>query len=159
MHILKNEKGFTLIELVLIIVILGILGAVATIQFGNIIRDAKDSSVVGGAASASAQLAVAINAAKALPTATAGAGACNTGTGGDNSFNDRVYSCLSFTGGVFKGALENPTTTNNFNICTGAACAGATGTGCGSTTERFVRVTYTATTGGLAVTSSAACAS
>ncbi|MBI3595849.1 MAG: type II secretion system protein [Nitrospirae bacterium] len=159
MKMLKNEKGFTLIELVLIIVILGILGAVATVQFGNIIRDSKDSSVVGGAASASAQLAIGINAAKTLPTATAGTGNCNTGTGGDNSFNDRVYSCLSFTGGVFKGGLENPTTTNNFNICTGAACAGATGTGCGSITERFVRVTYTSTTGALAVTSPTGCAS
>lgn len=159
MKILRSEAGFTLIELVLIIVILGILGAVATIQFGNIIRDSKDSAVVGGAASASAQVAIGINAAKTLPTATAGTGACNTGTGGDNSFNDRVYSCLSFTGGVFKGSLENPTTTNNFNICTGAVCAGTTGTGCGSTSERFVRVTYTATTGALSVTSPAACAS
>jgi prepilin-type N-terminal cleavage/methylation domain-containing protein len=153
MNILKNEKGFTLIELVLIIVILGILGAVATVQFGNIIQDSKDSSVVGGAASASAQLAVAINAAKSLPTATAGTAVCN----GNNSFADRVYSCLSFTGGVFKGVLAASNV--DFAICTGSAACTSVGASCGSTSERFVTVSYNAATGALTVSAPASCTS
>ncbi|MBI3812684.1 MAG: type II secretion system protein, partial [Nitrospirae bacterium] len=67
MKILKNEKGFTLIELVLIIVILGILGAVATVQFGTIITDAKNSAIDGTFGQYSAQLSLAINSLKAIP--------------------------------------------------------------------------------------------
>jgi len=68
MKILSNEKGFTLIELVLIIVILGILGAVATVQFGNIIQDANNAALDGGAGSYNTQLALEINSLKRLPT-------------------------------------------------------------------------------------------
>ncbi|MFQ5456223.1 MAG: prepilin-type N-terminal cleavage/methylation domain-containing protein [Nitrospirota bacterium] len=44
MNLLKNEKGFTLIELVLIIVVLGILAAVAVPQFINLKQDAEASA-------------------------------------------------------------------------------------------------------------------
>lgn len=161
MKILRSESGFTLIELVLIIVVLGVLAAVATIQFGNIIQDSKDAAVQGATGSVSAQLATAINNAKALPDLTAGTGSCNTATTGDNSFNNRVYSCLIFSGKVFKDSSA-PTltaTTASFNICTGAACTGTTGTGCGSTSERFIRITYTSASGALTFTTPAACAS
>jgi prepilin-type N-terminal cleavage/methylation domain-containing protein len=68
MKILKNEKGFTLIELVLTIVILGILGAVATVQFGTIIGSANTAALDSGAGPYSTQLALTINSLKALPT-------------------------------------------------------------------------------------------
>jgi prepilin-type N-terminal cleavage/methylation domain-containing protein len=48
---MKNQQGFTLIELVMIIVILGILAAVAVPQYFNLTGDAQTSSergVVGG---------------------------------------------------------------------------------------------------------------
>ena len=61
MKILRNEKGFTLIELVLIIVILGILGAVATVQFGTITRDANIASLDGAGGPYGTQLALAVN--------------------------------------------------------------------------------------------------
>jgi len=69
MNTLRNERGFTLIELVLIIVILGILGAVATVQFGSIMTDANTAALDSGAGPYNAQLALSVNALKRLPTA------------------------------------------------------------------------------------------
>lgn len=157
MQVLRNEKGFTLIELVLIIVILGILAAVATVQFGTIMQDSKDAAIRGGAGGANAQLATAINAIQALPTVAAGTGACVT-NGTQVTFADTVYECLTFSGGgIFKGPLAAGN--NAFAICTGAATCTSVGANCGAITERFVTVTYTAVTGALAITNPGPCSS
>lgn len=153
----KNQSGFTLIELVIVIVVLGILGAVAMIQFGNITTDAKDASLRGMAGAYGAQLAIAVNTLTGLPiTGGTGAGVCTT----TRTFGDCVY-----------GQVPNPTTPNiqrstylaasdAFNICSGAAVCGTAnppaGT-CTSTTERFVRVTYTPATGALTISAPANC--
>ncbi|MBD9427265.1 type II secretion system protein [Pseudomonas sp. PDM15] len=56
---MKNSKGFTLIELVVVIVILGILAAVALPRFMNATKDAHRSAVEGaGGALASAVVLV-----------------------------------------------------------------------------------------------------
>ncbi|MBI5756300.1 MAG: type II secretion system protein [Nitrospirae bacterium] len=97
MNILKNEKGFTLIELVLIVIILGVLAAVATVQFGTIISDSKKSSIEAAPAAFSTQLALALNTIKQKPTANAT---------GANSFGVEVFDKVSWSSSkVSKGSL------------------------------------------------------
>jgi len=45
--IMRNQKGFTLIELIIVIVVLGILAVTAAPQFFNFSGDARESAVKG----------------------------------------------------------------------------------------------------------------
>ncbi len=56
---MRNQNGFTLIELVVVIVILGLLAAVAVPKFINITRQARVSSVNGAAGSIRSAVALA----------------------------------------------------------------------------------------------------
>lgn len=58
MKTLKNEKGFTLVELVVVIVVLGLLSAFAVPRFINITTAARISSVNGFAGGVRAAVAV-----------------------------------------------------------------------------------------------------
>ncbi len=72
MQIVKNEKGFTLIELVIIIVVLGILAAVAVPAYVNLQTQAQTAACSGatGALQSAAviRMAVAPAGAKAVST-------------------------------------------------------------------------------------------
>jgi prepilin-type N-terminal cleavage/methylation domain-containing protein len=99
MKLLKNQSGFTLIELVLIIVVLGILAAVAMVQFGTITDDAKKAGLDGAFAPFNAQLALAVNTLKRLPHDDADATAA--------SFKLEVYDKVTIAGGTAKKKFIN----------------------------------------------------
>ena len=52
---LKNEKGFTLIEIIAVIIIMGILAAVAVPKFFSMQEDAKKAALKGGLSEAASR--------------------------------------------------------------------------------------------------------
>lgn len=95
MKMLKNEKGFTLIELVLVVVVLAILAAVATVQFGTLVSDANKTALDAAPAAYNAQLALAVNTLKKVPT-------CLDPAGG---FKTEVFDKVSASGGKVTRAM------------------------------------------------------
>lgn len=51
MKLLKNQKGMTLVELLAVLVILGIIAAIAIPMIGNVISNSKDKAILADAQS------------------------------------------------------------------------------------------------------------
>lgn len=168
MKILRNEKGFTLIELVLIIIVLGLLAAVAIVQFGTITTDARNASLQGAVGPYSAQLAIAVNTVRGLPI-TGGNGVDNGCGGANTMFEDCVYFDVIHTGsGITRGAYQGAT--DSFALCTGtAACGdapnlasngiapGALVGGACAAPDRYIVLDYQAGSGAIFVSNTATC--
>jgi len=111
-NILENQKGFTLIEIIAVLVILGILAAVAVPKFMSLTNEAKQKSVEGalssGLSTVSMQYArLSLSYDKEPTMAQLAAAASSEPGGGDFSFN---FKGISLTSEVLIRAW-NPTET------------------------------------------------
>lgn len=118
----KSQAGFTLIELVMVIVILGVLAAVAIPKFIDMRVDANTAAVasVAGSLSAASATNYAARTASLAANATANKGVAVA------DCQDVAKALQSYTTGLYTTAL--PTTSGLYTITAAAVAAGASAT-------------------------------
>jgi len=113
----NGQKGFTLIEIVMVIILLGILAAVAVPKFIDLSDDAHDAAIDGAFGAVNSALSIAIANLKAVPTEASGV----------SGFDQNVYNNVTLSGDLnFANYAVGADVT--FDIQSGVAGAGRTAT-------------------------------
>jgi len=112
---MKNQNGFTLIELVIVIVLLGVLAAIAVPRFVNLEDDAQEAALTASAAAITSAMNINY------------AGCAVNNHDADDADCEQVTTCGD-AGAVLNGGL------GNFEVVNAATAVGAnlgdTETGC-----------------------------
>ena len=100
----RKEKGFTLIELVMVIVILGILAAFALPRFANLGGEARASTIQGAFGSVKSASAIAHS--KCLASGTCNAAAASSSAALEGGSIDMVYGYPAATATGIQAAAQ-----------------------------------------------------
>ena len=160
----KSQSGFTLVELVVVILILGILSATALPRFMNVSKQAHEAAVAGAAGGLGA--GVALVRAQWIANGTTGADVDVAGFGdGTVAVNTSGWPVGLTNAGltttthcdeVWKNVMQNPpsaaaaSTTTDYSIALNGT-TGCTFTYVPATSPTSMSITYESTTGAITV--------
>ncbi len=115
----KAQQGFTLIELVMVIVILGVLAAVAIPKFIDLKSDASAASVQGvaGALSSGSAINYSLYSAKGTSGSTAGSGIVKLVSSCDTAKSTLQGEAFPTSGGAYTATGTFSTTAGAVNAC------------------------------------------